>query len=175
MEEQVFEFVEELKVNQKLSNKDAQEMRATLIEQMKINVDPKNAALFLSTLKGRMESADNSIFTGNGINVEIVKTIAITVAKNVEKVVKDRREKEEQYTTSNISNTLKDDLADIEEKTLNIDKDGYQVPDFMKEYGLEKNLTKEEWEYQVGLAKIINGRAEIDENPDFKGVGQGGL
>ena len=62
-------------------------MRATLIEQMKINVDPKNAALFLSTLKGRMESADNSIFTGNGINVEIVKTIAITVAKNVEKVV----------------------------------------------------------------------------------------
>ena len=167
MEEQVFEFVEELKVNQKLSNKDAQEMRATLIEQMKINVDPKNAALFLSTLKGRMESADNSIFTGNGINVEIVKTIAITVAKNVEKVVKDRREKEEQYTTSNISNTLKDDLANIEEKTLNIDKDGYQVPDFMKEYGLEKNLTKEEWEYQVGLAKIINGRAEIDENPDF--------
>ena len=101
MEEQVIQFVEEISKSRIMTSNEMLDMRITLLEEMNRSVSPQNSSMFLKSLREKMNSSDNSIFTENGLNVEAVKSLATTVAKDVEKKVNTRIEVEQSVEKNN--------------------------------------------------------------------------
>ena len=118
MEEQVIQFVEEISESRIMTSNEMLDMRITLLEEMNRSVSPQNSSMFLKSLREKMDASDNSIFTENGLNVEAVKTLVTSVAKEVEKNTSKRIDEERSLESdrNNIAQPLMDDIENADDK-----------------------------------------------------------
>ena len=147
MEEQVIQFVEEISESRIMTSNEMLDMRITLLEEMNRSVSPQNSSMFLKSLREKMDSSDNSIFTENGLNVEAVKTLVTSVAKEVEKNTSKRID-EELSLESDRNNNAQQLMDDIENADYKDNKDNIKdddIIDLTKTDGINIKMTGAEY------------------------------
>lgn len=172
MEEQVIQFVEEISESRIMTSNEMLDMRITLLEEMNRSVSPQNSSMFLKSLREKMEASDNSIFTENGLNVEAVKTLVTSVAKEVEKNTSKRIDEELSLESdrNNIEQQLMDDIDNADKDNKDNIKDD-DIIDLTETDGINIKMTGAEYKKYQNYVKTVYDE-ELDgpksENPQEK-------
>ena len=164
MEEQVIQFVEEISESRIMTSNEMLDMRITLLEEMNRSVSPQNSSMFLKSLREKMNSSDNSIFTENGLNIEAVKSLVTTVAKDVEKKIELNIENEQKIDEENKKIINEIFSEDIKKEETNKEPEKEDKIDWSDKVGYKLEVTQEEIDETIEVLTFLNdGKAPTEK------------